>query len=144
VHLLAGVGSTVLDLASSRRIGAVRIPDALGRRPTALAVRGMSRRLRGRATARGFRTPDAFGGLDVSGHLSAPRFVELVRAISTARPRSAEIGVHPGPEHDPDRYRFRWGFDWPGELEAVTADSSRQAVRAAGFRLGSFADLPAP
>jgi hypothetical protein len=54
---------------------------------------------------------------------------------------SAELGVHPGADPDPDRARYAWGYDWAGELAAVCSPDLRAGVDRAGFRLGTFADL---
>jgi hypothetical protein len=50
--------------------------------------------------------------------------------------------VHPGEDEDPDRVRYRWGYQWPVELGALVGEAAQQAVSHHGFTLGSYADLP--
>jgi hypothetical protein len=55
-----------------------------------------------------------------------------------------ELTVHPGEGDDIDRRRYAWGYQWEDELCALVGPVARCAVDAAGFRLGTYADLPPP
>jgi len=50
--------------------------------------------------------------------------------------------VHPGPAVDPDRHRYRWGYEWGVELDALCSPEARAAVADAGFELATYRDLP--
>jgi hypothetical protein len=67
----------------------------------------------------------------------------LVRTIESLGRSSghADLTVHPGVAGDPDRDRYRWGYSWPDELEALCSAAAADAVHRAGFVLGSFDDL---
>jgi len=56
---------------------------------------------------------------------------------------TAELATHPGRPTDADRQRYRWGYRWDEELDALCSPRVRDAIDAAGFRLGTFADLAA-
>ena len=140
VHLLPSVGAVLVDLCATEGVGAMRRPDAVAGLQ-AVGVRRLARRFADRARSAGVRVPDGFAGLDGAGHLGVPGMVAGVERLGGAGLTSAELGVHPGADPDPDRVRYAWGYDWAGELSAVTSPALRSAVERAGFRLGTFADL---
>ena len=140
LHLWPSVAEVVVDLAVTTGIRALRMPSARGRSPRAVGVRSLATRLAARAQATGVRTTDAYAGLDGAGHLGTPGLLAAIEQVAADGVLSAEIGVHPGVAVDPDRVRYRWGYDWAGELDALCAPEVRSA--AARFRLGTFADLP--
>lgn len=145
LHLWPLVREVVLDLAVAAGIGAIRVPHSGNRGPRGRYVARLSRRLAVAADERGVRHTDSFAGLDEAGHATAPVLAGMVGHLSHLGAGSAEIGCHPGDAADPERRRYAWGFDWPGELDALCAPATRQAITAAGFELGRFADLaPAP
>lgn len=141
LHLWAPIGRVVVELARRHQVPAVRVPRSRRRTPTGLAVSRLGRRLAGEVAAAGLRAPAAFAGLDEGGAMVGPRLEQVVARLAAERPGTAEIGLHPGEPHDPDRSRYRWGYRWGDELASVTALSARAAVEAAGFALGSFARL---
>ena len=148
LHLWPPVGRVVLDLARTRGIPAVRLTRSNATGPVGLAVRRLARRLGRAAAAGGVSHPDQFAGLDEAGHLDRPTLLGAVAGVAArlnaAGGTSAEIGCHPGRAEDPERRRYRWGYDWPAELDALCASDVRRAVDRAGLRLGSFADLTPP
>jgi predicted glycoside hydrolase/deacetylase ChbG (UPF0249 family) len=140
VHLLPSIGDVLVDLCVAEGVGAMRRPDAT----TGLqgvGVRRLSGRFASRAAAAGVRVPAGFAGLDGAGHMGITGMAAGVEALGKAGVSSAELGVHPGADPDPDRARYTWGYDWSGELAAVCSPELRDAVAGAGFRLGTFADL---
>lgn len=145
IHLWPMVRSVVLELGEARGITAVRITRSAERSPVGFTVQALGSRLDRQALRRGWRTPDATAGLDEAGSLTLPtleRAVDrLASAVRAGAARSAELATHPGERDDPDLVRYRWGYHWDEELEALTSSRARDAVRAGGFRLGRFADL---
>jgi len=141
LHLVPSVADVVLRLATSAGIHALRVPMPIGRSPRTAAVRRVAGGLVRRAAALGMRSTEAFAGLEESGHLVEDRLVELLGSLSEHPARSIELGVHPGLATDPDRARFRWGFEWPEELAALCSPRVRDAVERGGFRLGSYDEL---
>ncbi len=142
LHLWPLVREAVFDVASSAGIDAVRVPRGAGSGPKGAGVAALSRRLARAATQRGFRQPDVFVGLDEAGHLDQARWAHVLKGLE---PRAAtEIGCHPGHAIDPERDRYRWGFDWPGELAALCDPNLRDRLEQRGFVLGSFAALGPP
>jgi predicted glycoside hydrolase/deacetylase ChbG (UPF0249 family) len=143
LHLLGPVASVLFDLGARAGVSALRVPARPGSGPTDLLLGRLTSRLRNRAASLGFRSPEAFAGLGHSGHMSQARLEQAIGQLADSAVRSAELGVHPGEGSDPDRARFRWGFEWGAELAGLCAPSVRRVVERCGVRLGTFADLPA-
>ncbi|MCA1579979.1 MAG: ChbG/HpnK family deacetylase [Acidobacteria bacterium] len=142
LHLLPRVRGVVLSLAKRFRIPAVRVPHAGVRRPAGLAVRWLARGL-GRAAGRaGLVAPDRSDGFDDSGRMSRRALLLAIERAARSEAASAEILLHPGEARDPERGRYAWGYDWGGELEAAIDPEARAAILRAGFRLGTYRDLP--
>ena len=140
VHLLPSVGAVLLGLCVAEGVGAMRRPDAAaGLR--GVGVRRLSGRFASRAAAAGVRVPAGFAGLDGAGHLGIDGMVAAVAALGRNSSGSAELGVHPGADPDPDRARYEWGYDWSGELSALCSPELRDGIARAGFRPGTFAEL---
>jgi len=140
VHLLPSIGAVLVDLCVAAGVGAMRRPDA-DAGLQGVGVRLLARRFADRATSAGLRVPEGFAGLDGAGHMGVAGMAAGVEALGRSGVSSAELGVHPGADPDPDRARYTWGYDWSGELSAVCSSELRDAVARAGFRLGTFADL---
>ncbi|MPY96030.1 MAG: ChbG/HpnK family deacetylase [Acidimicrobiia bacterium] len=143
LHLWPAVGQVVVELARERRIPAVRRPASASAGPRGRGVNHLADRLARTAAGAGVRHPARFAGLDEAGRLDLASVLAALRRLSLAGGGSAEIGCHPGEAEDPDRRRYRWGYRWADELDALRAPAARAAVEAAGFRLGTFADLAA-
>ncbi|MGH9279419.1 MAG: ChbG/HpnK family deacetylase [Acidimicrobiales bacterium] len=144
LHLWPSVCRVVLDLACQYGIPAVRVPRY---RPTTIAGMGVTvlgHRLAGCATQAGLRHPADAVGIEVAGRLDPDRLRALLARMSARGRDTVELAVHPGEEDDPDRVRYRWGFRWPEELDALLGERARRAVAGYGFTLGTYADLPVP
>jgi predicted glycoside hydrolase/deacetylase ChbG (UPF0249 family) len=141
LHLWPSVAAVVLDLARERDIPAVRLTRTRRWTPTSLGVRALSTRLERRVRRAGLTVPAASMGLDEAGHLDVDRLVASIAELDVTGATSAELATHPGEAVDPDRDRYRWGYTWPAELEALCSPAARTAVQRSGFTLGSFADL---
>jgi predicted glycoside hydrolase/deacetylase ChbG (UPF0249 family) len=143
LHLWPAVGQVVLDVATQAGIDAVRIIRSAARGPVGVTVRRLGVRLETRAGARGVRFPATATGLDEAGTLDPPRLLAAIDRLGAAPGASAELATHPGEADDPDLARYRWGYVWDRELAGLTDPTVRQRVAAAGFRLGTYADLGA-
>lgn len=158
LHLWPVVRNVVLDLARDGGIDAIRVPRPTGGDPKSRLIGQLARQLATAARGIGLRQPEAFVGLDESGRLDLARLHRAIEratpdaanpdatdpdaaAPSAPRPRSMEIGCHPGLAHDPDRDRYRWGFSWPDELAALCHPDTRTLIERRGLVLGSFAAL---
>lgn len=142
LHLFPSVRAALLRLAKRFQIRAIRVPRAGPRRAAGLLVALLASRLARAARKEGIFFPDRSDGFDDSGRLRLPALLRAIERASGSEASSTEIFGHPGEGDDPDRARYRWGYDWPGELAALVAPEARQAVQRAGFRLGTYRDLP--
>jgi predicted glycoside hydrolase/deacetylase ChbG (UPF0249 family) len=141
LHLWPALCKVVLELACRFGIPAVRVPRY---RPTSVAGVGVTvlgHRLARCATRAGIRFPEDAVGIEVAGQLDMACLRRVLARMSARRCGSVELTVHPGEDEDPDRSRYRWGYRWPAELEALVGEPAHAAVREFGFRLGTYADL---
>lgn len=144
LHLWPVVRDVVIALAAERDIGAVRVPRSGARGPKGRGIAALADRLTAAARSAGLHAPEGFAGLDEAGHASTTVLAGMIDHLAHVGVETAEIGCHPGTTDDPERRRYAWGFDWPSELAALQAPETRDAIAAAGFRLGTFADLAGP
>ena len=93
---------------------------------------------------RGWAYAGASTGLDEAGHLDIPAMVAALGRLAATGAAAAELATHPGAHDDPDRVRYRWAYQWDDEYVALRSATVRAAVDELGFRLGTFAELPAP
>jgi predicted glycoside hydrolase/deacetylase ChbG (UPF0249 family) len=141
LHLWPAIGRVVVGLASRARIPAVRVTRSLGRSPVGRAVNALGNRFDRRAERAGLARPAAFAGFDEGGTLAEAALVATIGALASTGAASAEVGIHPGEEGDPDLARYEWGYQWGDELAALCSPAARRAVDDSGFTLGSFAAL---
>lgn len=141
LHLWPAVTTLLLELATERDIGAIRLPRTDRWLGPAAGVRVLGAVLARRATAASVEFTDTSLGLDQAGHWDEASLVSAISALSGPGVRSAEVAAHPGIDPDPDRVRYRWGYGWGTELAALCSHAVRRAADASGFRLGTFADL---
>lgn len=121
-HTLPPIREAVLDLAAKHGLP-VRSPN------------GEVRRL---ARARGLATPDTFlGEAGEQPYWTVPRLLETLRWLPEG---TTEIMCHPG-HFDADLAHSRYARQREKELAALTDPAVREAVRAAGVELISYADL---
>ena len=123
-HTLPPIREAVLDLAAKHGLP-VRSPD------------GEVRRL---ARARGLATPDTFlGEAGEQPYWTVVRLLETIRSLPEG---TTEIMCHPG-HFDADLAHSRYGRQREVELAGLTDPSVRDALRAAGVELITYADLRA-
>lgn len=144
LHLLPKVRRAVLRLARRFGIRGVRVTRSRVRRPPGLAVRWLGRGLVRAAARERLRFPDACEGFDQSGRMGLPALRAAIARTAARGPavRSVEILTHPGEPEDPDRGRYAWGYAWGAELAALVDPQAREDVERAGFRLGTYGELP--
>jgi predicted glycoside hydrolase/deacetylase ChbG (UPF0249 family) len=102
----------------------------------------LARRLAGAAARAGILHPEVCEGFDDSGRMTRDRLLAAISRIERLGASSGEILLHPGEAADFERGRYAWGYDWEGELAAVLDPDVRAAIARAGFRLGTYRDLP--
>lgn len=141
LHLWPAVAAVLVDIATSARIRAIRVTQAHERSMRTAGIRPLERSLRRRARRAGLLTPGAFVGLDEAGSMGDASMRSAIDRLAADGAATAELGCHPGAAVDPDRQRYRWGYRWVDELDALTDPSIGRHVEEVGFRLGSFADL---
>jgi hypothetical protein len=89
----------------------------------------------------GLRHAQAFAGLDEAGRWDGSLLESHLDRLSSAGVTSVEFGCHPGPIDDPDRSRFRWGYEWGHETAALVELARGQRAERSGFRLGDHREL---
>lgn len=140
LHLWPSFGSVLVRLAQRHGIPAVRLTGSTRFDPVSLGVRFLRRRAAARARRAGLVVPDHSAGLDGAGHLDEATLRGVIERLGRAGGH-ADLTTHPGEDPDPERARYRWGYAWSTELEALCAEGMREHVARCGFRLGSYRDL---
>ena len=143
LQLWPSVCSVVIDLATRYCIPAVRVPRFRARNPVALGVTVLGARLARRAARAGLRFPSDAVGIECAGRLDEQLLPSVLARLADHGHEAVELTVHPGEGDDADRSRYQWGYRWEDELAALVGPVARQAVVSAGFRLATYADLPA-
>lgn len=139
LHLWPSVGDVAIEMARSHQVHVLRVTGTRRWDPRSIGVRVLSHRLRRTARRHGFGLTDAAAGLDTAGRMDRHTLVTTIRSLRGQR--SADLTVHPGADPDPERTRYRWGYRWTDELDALCDPATRAAVTACGFRLGTFAEV---
>jgi len=142
LHLWPPMCRLVLDLAAEFGVEAVRVPRCRPRSVTGAGVAALAWRLARSATAAGLRFPADAVGIDGAGQLDTAQLDQVLSRLARRGRPAVELTVHPGEDDDPDRVRYRWGYNWARELEALVSPDARRAVARHGFTLGTYADLP--
>lgn len=139
LQLWSPIGEVVLGVARRYGVPAIRVPHFRAPRPTSAAVTLLARRLAREATRAGIGFPNQSSGIEVAGRLDLPLLERVLGRLARRADPVVELTVHPGEADDPDRARYRWGYRWPDELEALTSPGAREAVARHGFTLASYA-----
>ena len=143
LQLWPRVGDVLLALAANAEIHAVRVPRYRHTTLVGASVSALATQLARKADRRGIRhTADSIG-IAIAGHVDLPTLESVVVDLAARQPTSVELTVHPGRGRDPDRARYRWGYQWEQELATLISPSALASVRRAGFRLGTYDDLTA-
>ena len=148
VHLLPVIWPAIVALAIEHDIPWVRVPAfhpvaaGASSRRMILMRSGLNvlQRVR-RSSVSPLRTPDWTPALGHSGHLTTDR---ILRGLRASRHRGImELVAHPGVTSETLPQRYRWGYDWIGETEALTDPELRTSLEREGYSLRTFSDLAA-
>ena len=145
LHALPGVMRVVCPLAADYGLRAVRLPQdgpafapvSPGRRVQAALLAATARLSRRYIAANNLRTSDAFSGMAISGHLTAPI---LSSYLIHARSGLTEIVCHPGAGNAALMAAFDWGYDWDGETAALCSEEAKAAAVSGEIELVGWAD----
>lgn len=143
LHLWPSVAKVVIELARSSGIPAVRVPRMRKVGLVGLGVTLLARRLQLQAAAAGLVTPGDAVGIECAGRIDSEELPRVLDRLARVGKQAVEMTVHPGEDDDPERDRYRWGFRWGDELAALSGPTARALVADRGFRLATYADLPA-
>jgi hypothetical protein len=106
-----------------------------------MGVRILSGRLTRRVGGAALPTTGATVGLDEAGALHETALHSAIGRLGASGVDAADIVCHPGEAGDAELEATGWGFAWADEVAALTSPATSEAVRAAGFRLGTYADV---
>jgi predicted glycoside hydrolase/deacetylase ChbG (UPF0249 family) len=143
VHMFPGLREVVIDLAHRHDVPAVRVTRMRSRGPVGRMMRRLAVTLERELQADGIAFPEAAAGLDEAGRFDQRSLLEALDHFADLDVASIELSGHPGEAEDPERHRYRWGYEWGTELEAVLSPQVRQAIERHAFRLGTYRDLAA-
>ena len=146
LHLWPMVQRVVMELGDQHGVQAIRVTRSSASSVVGRTVRRLATRLEDECDRRGWTYPDDGTGLDEAGHLDLGAMVGALGRLAAregAKPvRSVELATHPGAHGDDDLARYRWGYQWGDELDALCSATVRSTVDGLGFRLGTYGDLP--
>ena len=143
VHMFPGLREVVIDLAHRFDIPALRVTRMKGRGPVGRTMRRLSAKLERELQADGIAYPAAAAGLDEAGSFDEAAILRALDRFAGLDVPSIELSGHPGEAEDDERHRYRWGYHWGAELDAVLSPNVRHAVERHGFRLSTYRDLTA-
>ena len=143
VHMFPGLRDIVVDLAHRFDVPAVRVTRMKGRGPVAWSMRRLATTLERELQADGIAFPGSAAGLDEAGRFDETAMLRALERFAASDVASVELSGHPGEAEDDERHRYRWGYHWGAELEAVLSPRVREAIDRYGYRLGTYRDLAA-
>jgi hopanoid biosynthesis associated protein HpnK len=142
-HLHPTIAGTILEVGRRYGMNAVRAPIESkavlravdGTTAGAGIEAGWAKLVRGRMRRAGMAVPDQVFGLAWSGAMTAPRIRGLLEHLPEGL---TEIYAHPatGPYQGSAP-----GYDYPGELAALTDDLAKRLITRKSVTLGRFADF---
>lgn len=142
VHLLPGVFEIALEAARDAGIAVIRVPreprsglgwDARGLQLRVLRL--LCRRAERLARSSKLRVVPHFRGLAVSGALDA---AALLQVLARAGAGVTEVMSHPGYSDHALRQKYRWGYAWDSEAQALQSTAARRMVESRHIRLAHF------
>lgn len=150
LHVLPQVLPMVITLMKEYKITKMRIPEEsvfffnhtydvkrfIGK--TGLSV--LASRARTVARRSGIATPRYFWGMMRGGHMTEKDLLQILSKVSH-RIGTHEIMVHPGLNREALSKEFSWGYQWEGELAALTSQKVRDYMHKKGIDMINFGDL---
>jgi predicted glycoside hydrolase/deacetylase ChbG (UPF0249 family) len=143
VHMFPGLREVVIDLAHRFDIPAVRVTRMRSRGPVGRMMRRLGATLERELQADGIAFPEAAAGLDEAGRFDEQSLLAALDHFAGLDVASIELSGHPGEADDDERHRYRWGYEWGAELDALLSPHVRQAIERHSYRLGTYRDLAA-
>lgn len=149
VHLWPSIRDVVLDLGETHGVRVIRVTRSTAGGVVGVTVRRLAARLERLCGERGWVFAAASTGLDEAGGLDLAAMAGALGRLAATGAPSAELATHPGLRDDPDLARYRWGYTWGEEYDALRSPAVRALVDELGFTLGTFGELarrsgPAP
>ncbi|MFO1247456.1 MAG: hopanoid biosynthesis-associated protein HpnK [Alphaproteobacteria bacterium] len=144
-HLHPTIASLIVRIGKKHRVKGARVPlepqDVLGRIESHKAsgvvalTTPFARALRGRFRRAGITAPDAVFGLAWSGAMTQPRLAGLIEHLPEGL---SEIYTHPATGPYPGSAP---GYQYAGELAALTDPAMVASLAANGIKTGGFLDF---
>jgi predicted glycoside hydrolase/deacetylase ChbG (UPF0249 family) len=138
LHVLPDIFDVVVRIAAELGIPYIRLPHDAQPRATRfarwLAVRALGRfseRARARLTGSPLRANDRTIGVMDAGRITAPLLLTLLDRVEGV----TELVAHPGEGDAEIARRYRWGYHWDAERDALCDTRVRAKIRAAGIKL---------
>ena len=145
-HLHPTIAGMMLAIGRRYRMRASRAPvepravlaavEPQAAAPSAWLSEPWARQVRARYRRAGVAVADQVFGLAWSGHMTAERVAGIVRNLPSGL---SELYLHPATAGGFEGAAA--GYDYAGELAALTSPQVRAAVEASGATLGAFADF---
>jgi len=123
------------DLGAALRYDRSHFPRKLGE---GVVFHALAAYAAPRLRAAGIATADRVYGMHQTGHVDERYLLALVSALP---PGLSELYCHPAEGVAPAMAPYQQGYDHAGELAALTSARVREAVRARGVELVSYAQL---
>ena len=123
------------DLGAALRYDRSHFPRKLGE---GVVFHALAAYAAPRLRAAGIATADRVYGMHQTGHVDERYLLALVSALP---PGVSEVYCHPAEAVAPAMAPYQQGYDHAGELAALTSARVREAVRAGGVELVSYAQL---
>jgi predicted glycoside hydrolase/deacetylase ChbG (UPF0249 family) len=146
LHMLPAVFEMVTRLTGGMNHVWIRNPAGPWRKPRGIRMGRWFQRLglnmaclwaRGLHNPPSLRMPDGMYGFEVAGSLTRSALEQIIREIPDGL---YELSCHPGEEDEESRRQYgHWGYQWAGELDAVTATETRRLLQEQNITLTSFA-----
>jgi len=146
LHALPSIMRVVAEVANEYGIKAVRLPAEQGdfagvdkkRVILTKIVALLCQRSRVELDRANIKYPDHFAGMAISGALIPSSMVKILRGLGEG---TTEVVCHPGADNLTLGSKYSWGYNWQGELSAVTDRSVFDAIDELAIERVAFASL---
>ena len=149
LHVLPRVIQAILSLAKKYSFTKMRLPaepflftggypTSVGRYVAKCGLTSCARLAKNAICRAGIAVPDSFFGMLAGGHLFAPHFLSILRALPDG---VSEIMVHPGKDNRILDNIYHWAYHWEEELASVTSAEAMKIIEERKIRLISYEEL---